>query len=506
MPRIFDLKTVAILARRCAGALVLALSAAGAFAEPSLRVTPAADGRSATVSVMPQRSPMGFLEVVEAGTGRVVYTLNAGRFPPGQPYTVSKNAAVAPGRYKVRYREGFDLKLVGELKRPEAAMPNWLNPARIIQRGQNLYVLDSGFDVVETRPEHLNDLTWNPVTGEPFAARFVQIKDDIVYLVKKDTSAVTLKLADLKPADQEIAKRLEKERQDLLAERAAKQSALFKMDRKGVLDPAFGVGGKLVLEGFYNLRGFDVDPNNGALYLPGGHQITVFDAAGRPTKQIIGGWDGDPNGPKCTVWTDTVVTGPGNRLYIPNGYGNIKIYDRTKNGFDGALYYQPTIPGGIMLGAAASADGVNALYVTCAPGVVQKFFDDGKSLKPTYKSADTDRLAQPTGSSASAGQIWVASHGPGPGPFWDSGGGGEVVLYYDDGQKFQLVGRFGVPGTAGDQLEFMNPTSAFMTDDHLELWVAEDGLINKEGPKGNARIRLFQLVSTHTEEVAVDIK
>ena len=50
---------------------------------------------------------------------------------------------------------------------------------------------------------------------------------------------------------------------------------------------------------------------------------------------------------------------------------------------------------------------------------------------------------------ASAGLVWVASHGPGFGPYWDSGGGGEVALYWDDraARQLRLVARFGMPGT-----------------------------------------------------------
>jgi len=36
-------------------------------------------------------------------------------------------------------------------------------------------------------------------------------------------------------------------------------------------------------------RGFDIDPASGAIYLPGGHQITVYDGTGRPTRQTLGG-------------------------------------------------------------------------------------------------------------------------------------------------------------------------------------------------------------------------
>jgi hypothetical protein len=474
------------------------------FAGPAMQVTPTAAG--ASISVAPKRTPFGFLELVEPGTGRVVYTLNAGRFPAGQSFTVSKNIAVAPGRYTLRYREGFDLKLLGELKRPEAKMPAWLNPTCIVQRGQNLYILDSGLDVVETRPDHLNDLTWNPVTGKPVAAHFVEIKDGIVNLQTKEGAAVTFKLADLKAADQAVANKLDKERLELLAERDTKQSALFKMDTKGVLDTAFGKGGKLALPGYYNIRSFDVDPASGVIYISaGGHNAIVFDASGKLTPQTIGGWDGDPNGPKCTVWVNTLFVGAGNRLYLPNGYGNIKVYDRTKNAFDGILYFGLN-PASITLDACGATDGLNAVYITTPPGVIRKFIDDGKSIKAAYASSDADKLAMPTGPSASAGLVWVAAHGPGPGPFWDSGGGGEVALYFDDGQKLQLLGRFGVPGTAGDQLEFMNPSSAYLTADHLELRVVEDGLTNTEGPKGNARVRLFQIASAYTEEAVVDVK
>lgn len=39
-----------------------------------------------------------------------------------------------------------------------------------------------------------------------------------------------------------------------------------------------------------------------------------------------------------------------------------------------------------------------------------------------------------------------------------------------------------------------------MSPDHAELWVVEDGAINKEGPPGNARIRRFAITAERVED------
>ena len=110
------------------------------------------------------------------------------------------------------------------------------------------------------------------------------------------------------------------------------------------------------------------------------------------------------------------------------------------------------------------------------------------------------------GPCASAGLVWVAAHGPGPGPFWDSGGGGEVLLFCDDGSKITLIECFGTPGVAANRLEFLNPSAVVMTPDHQELWVVEDGLANADGPPGNARVRHFKIRAAHSEEAPLELR
>ena len=125
------------------------------------------------------------------------------------------------------------------------------------------------------------------------------------------------------------------------------------------------------------------------------------------------------------------------------------------------------------------------------------------------------------------GLVMVAAHGPGYGPFWDSGGGGEVVLFWDDmqGKAIRLISRWGEPGVAASEpvakstgpdrsdpkvaralpMNFLNPSSAALSPDHLDLWITEDSLNNVEGPPGNARVRRFKLNATRTEEIELDL-
>src|SRR6185436_11985001 len=97
----------------------------------------------------------------------------------------------------------------------------------------------------------------------------------------------------------------------------------------------------------------------------------------------------------------------------------------------------------------------------------------------------------------------VACHGPGFGPYWDSGGGGEIVLYWDDqdAKKLKIILRYGAPGSGDAPTEFLNPASAVMSRDQTDLWVTEDGLQNREGPPGNARVRRYIIKSAQTEDL-----
>jgi hypothetical protein len=237
----------------------------------------------------------------------------------------------------------------------------------------------------------------------------------------------------------------------------------------------------------------------------GSHGVRVFEPNGKPGAQTVGGWDGNPHGPKCLAWCDSLALGWKDRIYIPlPGYGNGKTYDRTKNGFDGILYdYKIADVNGTS--RVLCSDGQGVVYYAGASQRITRWVDDGKSLVPTYQTALDAQLAHPTGGCASTGLTWWACRGPGFGPFWDSGGGGEIVLFRDTGKELVLLARYGLPGTHPDQLEFMNPSAIAMDAGHTELWVTEDGEPNPEGPRGNARVRRFGLKARYTESVTIEL-
>jgi hypothetical protein len=435
----------------CAVAVLVAslvLPAVGS-AKPAVVVEPITNPPGVRVAVSPRsRAGWGLLQVVDAKTGECLKTLHAGRVKAGDAFAVVAGGPLAAGgAYKLRYREGVRLELVGEVRRPDEKVPAWLNPVDVASAGPSVYVRDAGVPVEGTDPAKV-------------------------------------------------------------AEREAKLPCVFKMDRAtGKADASFGNGGRIGFPEQYQFRSLAVEPATGRLFLgSGGHQVQVFEANGTPAAQVIGGWDNDPAGPKCLAWCDSVAVGADNRIIIPlPGYGNGKVYDRTKHGFDGILYRydNPDVNGLPRMICADPRAGT--VYYTGQSALISRFVDDGKSLGGAYQSAPDVKLATPTGGCASAGLVWWACHGPGFGPFWDSGGGGEVVLFWDTGAALMLVDRFGVPGTAADAMEFLNPAAVAMDAAHEEVWVAEDGLANTEGPKGNARVRRFALTARHDEAVEFEL-
>lgn len=438
--------------RRC-GALfaLVALVATAAWpapgwGRPAVVVEAISNPAGVRVAVEPRsRSGWGLLQVLDAKTGECVKTLHAGRFAPGDAFAVVAGS-LPPGAYRIRYREGVRLELAGPVQRPDPKVPAWLNPVDVAIVGASAYVLDAGAVVEGQEPAQL-------------------------------------------------------------AEREAKQSSIFKMDRSGKPDPSFGAGGRLALGERYQFRSFAVDPATGQLFMgSGGHELRVYEANGTPTEQTIGGWDNDPAGPKCLAWCDSVALSAGNRIIIPlPGYGNGKVYDRTKNAFEGIIYRFdiPDVNGMSRMICTDTRSG--AVYYTGQSALISRALDDGSTLTPSYSSDPAVKLARPTGGCASAGLVWWACHGPGFGPFWDSGGGGEVVLFWDTGKEMKLIDRFGVPGTAADAMEFLNPAAVAMDGTHDEVWVAEDSLPNMEGPPGNGRVRRFTLTARHDEAVDFEL-
>jgi hypothetical protein len=437
--------------KRRAATVILAafwvtVGGAAARGASAVSVEPIADPKGVRISVQPPANGgWALVQIVDPATGNVLKTVHAGRIRPRDNYIAVASEQLPAGAYKLRYRQGVELTLAGDVKRPDPKQPTWLNPTDLVLSGPWIYILDSG-EKVETP------------TPEP------------------------------------------------TPEKLQKDSCIFKMDRNGNLDPSFGEAGKLALPGCWGLFAFAVEPGTGRMIISQlGHSVYVFEPNGKRTEQQLGGWDGDPHGPKCTVWCNSVALGKGNRVYIPApGYGNGKVYDSTKNGFDG-LMYRFEIPDVNGVGRMICADGKGAVYMSGSSNFITRYIDDGATAKPGYKSDPLLKIAKPTGGSASGDLTWWAAHGPGYGPYWDSGGGGEVVLFWDTGKELKFIDRYGMPGVAADKMEFLNPSSVVMDPTHSEVFVVEDGAPNTEGPKGNARVRRFELKAKHSEEVNFEL-
>lgn len=413
-----------------------------------LSVEPGATEISIKVSPV-KPAAIGVLDLLDAKSGCCFRTLHAGSFSSSQTI-VLKKSNVTPGGYRLRYREGLTLAVDGSLALP--GKEKWQNPTDVFVAEKAVYVLDSG----KTPP-------------------------------KKEGAKNGTAENDLPPEETDRGKPF-----------------IYKFQRDGKSDTSFGDRGRIgpVFQSATSLRCIAVD-RAGMIYIgSGSHEIMLLDSQGNRVGQTIGGWDSDPHGPKCTVWVNSFAFGPSNRIYIPNGYGHMKVYNRTKDKFDGVLHTTP-LPNYIGMDRCVAADGDGAVYIINRSNQLHKFNDLGTSAKPGYISDPEAKLVCPTGPCAVAGLVWVACHG-GP-PLWDSDAG-EVVLFWDDGSALTLVERFGQPGKSADRLEFLNPSSIGQTPDGLELWVAEDGLTNDEGPPGNARIRRFRITASQTEEAPLEIE
>jgi hypothetical protein len=347
-----------------------------------------------------------------------------------------------PGIYVVRYRENPELKFVSSLRRPDHPDGKWINPLDVVVAPMHVYV----YDVAD----------------------------------KSET-----------------------------ADNSKAHYAIFKLNRDLSADLAFGKEGVLNVGSRASASGPVVD-SAGTLYIGGAsHHVSVFDWKGAPQELRLGSTEKNLKSPGSTTWIHAVTLGDNNRIYIGSKSG-IKAYDRTKPGISGFLY--GATPGfNPASGRSMTASG-NALYVIDQRGQLHKYIDDGKSLKAAYSTAHktADLVCQPMGMAVSGNLIWVCSRGPGPGPFWDSGGGGELLLYWDDGKSLKIVQRFGSLGVSPDRPQFVNPVSAAVTPDGTKLYVAEDGRLDARGPqdmpRGNARVRLFDISPKSTAETVLNIR
>jgi hypothetical protein len=431
-----------------AGLACLGLPAPAAPA-PTVTVEPGAKAGELQVKVVPLKTTAtGLLEVVNPQNGKVLKTLHAGRFAKEQVVPLVRDPALPAGKYKIRYREGIALAMDVALP-PPTKSKSWINPVDLVLTDKSIFVFDAN------RPQ--------PAAG---------------------TAPAT-------PAPDEIDN-------PYLCKFSAKD---------GTPDQAFGSGGVLELpKEARNTRGFAVDEEDCIYMSYGGHNVQILDTAGELLKGgAIGGWDNDPLGPRCTTWVNSVALGRDKKIYIPvNGYdGAIRAYDRTKSEFKGFLFKSRTCSVN-RADRYITVDPVSgALYLIETSGQVRRYNDTGKEIKFSWYHASNllPSLAGPMGPSASGGLIWVVAHGG------DAHWGLQHVaaLYWDNGSKIRYIGRFGKPGAAPDQPEFLNPIAATQSADHLTLWVVEDGQENLLGEPSNHRVRRFKITSVASAEAEATI-
>jgi len=486
--------------------VAMTLAAADAAAEERvLGVVRSADQKEVRISVNPaRRAGLALVQVFDAATGHAVRTLYAGPSSGVRDITLTKSSGLPAGAYTIRFRQGLELALDREVEPAAELKASYFNPTDVAILDKSVYVMDAGFaglyDPADTPPIR----EWKTTKNATHSGRFHMLHGGYLYILSKEGTRSKIAVSELTPDDGKLA-----------AECAAKKkkydeahpAAIYRFTRDGKPDPSFGDGGRVLSPvNMSGLRSLGVD-DQGLIYLSSGwHNLTVLSADGDKPIHNIGGWDGDPHGPKCTPWARSLALGGTNRIYIPNEYGNMKVYERDKAGF-GGIVSRVSLPKSVGVDRAIAADRQGRVYHIGNDHRVRKFVDSGAAIKLEYATELSDKLCSPTGPSASGGLVWVACRGPGFGPYWDSGGGGEIVLYWDDqdAKKFRPILRYGTPGASDAPMEFLNPSSAVMSRDHTEVWVTEDGLHNREGPPGNARVRRYVVQAAQMEDIAFDL-
>jgi hypothetical protein len=397
------------------------------------------DDKGTNVAYTPwNKTDLAIIEILDADATRCLKIIYAGPLKDTFKFKLETSSEVPAGRYCLRALEGVSFA-------PEAnegfKKIQWTNPVDVHLAGDHVYVWDSGL------PAHEGDTS--PEEAKAFIYRF---------------------------------------------------------SRDGTLDASYGNGGRIgpilgpkdnvAQETRYRtIRAIAVDSREqlyiGNIY----HEALVFDSNGKKLDRTVGGWDNDPRGPQCTGWVNSIAIGYRDHLYFASsGYQTLKVYDPSKDKFDGILYHGE-LPkyGGKDRMITATPDG--AVYVIGGDGSCQRFNDTGSSLVTAYCSADKLKGDKPTGPCTTAGLIWMAGH--------DSGC---LLLLWDDGEKIELVKSWGTSGKSAAKFELGNPSAVATTPDHMEFWITEDGELDDNSPAGNARVRKFRMNCTKIFKEAVEIK
>ncbi len=290
-----------------------------------------------------------------------------------------------------------------------------------------------------------------------------------------------------------------------------KGGQIFKFNKDLSQDLSFGKAGSLNVGYRPNNTSFAVD-EKGSIFIGASHQVSVFDWKGTPQTYRVGSTELHLKDPKVTTtWVNAVALGTDDKIYITSK-SPLKVYNKNKNAIDGFLYGIKDKETPILGWGPAIMASHDNVYIADSKNQIIKFTDDGKTLTRKYATAHkpAELIYGPSGMTLSGNLLWVAARGPGPGPFWDSGGGDEILLYWDTGSALQLFQRFGSPGTIPDAVMFHYPTAVAITPDGSKLWVVEDGRGDPKAPQGspigNARVRIFDIKPKSTAQTLITVR
>jgi hypothetical protein len=489
-------------------------SGGGSNGRRLIDVRPSEDGKSQQITLRSrQDSGFGLVELINPRTKAVERVIHAGPVRDGMSISYRPDEALKAGTYAIRFRDGLDLVVDKPILRPDTADGKWVNPTAVTVQRNGLFVVDAGLHTPDLVLTENDEIEWVNPDGKPVKGVYVSSDETSVTVTPSENKSITVafELAKQSAAAQALVKKQKARQVEHEQLKTTRLPHIMKLNLDGSKVTNWGMNGIYgpVPIAPATLRTFAVD-DRGVGYLPsGGHHVNVLGPLGMPEKLTIGGWDNVPAGPVCTVWVSSLAVAGPKKIYIPNaGYGNMKVYDRTKQGFEGILFAvapvrEPRMPNAI------AADSRGNYYIADTTNVLSKYHDDDKTLTFKYHSDPELKMAWPTGVSTSAGLVLVACRGPGFGPYWDSGGGGEIVLFWDNGTELVRVARFGVPGFSLDRMELLNPSGTAISADHSSIYVAEDGMTTivdgAEAPAGNARVTQFKLQHAVEDSVTVEL-
>ncbi len=470
----------------------------------ALDLKPSLDGKSFTItSKTIQDSGWGFIELISPKSGNVERVLYAGRITRDTSVTFTPDAALKPGDYLLRIRDGISLAYDKPILRPDAPDGKWVSPTHLAYQNGFLYVGEAGAGIPEIVAQRSPQLTWTARDGKIFKGICARVEEGNALIIAADPALGVIPVDPEKQSAEAtpVVKDVQKQTADWRALIKFSQPFVIKLGPDGKPASNWGDHGYWrdmpVSSGTMHCMALD---DNGCIYMPGGDAYVNFAGPlGMLEKRSIGDFTG-------TAPRSLAVAGPAKLYVIPyTGYGRIFSADRTKTGGAANLLNVAPFRNGSWITNSIAADAQGNIYLADHEGNLAKCVDNDKTIEEKYVYSAEPKFYGLGGVNLSKGIITAAAHGPGSGPFWDSGGGAEIALFYDNGKSLSLLARYGTPGQTTQQLEFINPRSVIMTPDHKYLYVAEDGIPNTEGPPGNAKVTRFTIKAVLEDTLPIQI-